>query len=274
MNEQRFTGEVQFNLHRHSEKEGVFPLKQGQDGEPGEKNILPVDGIQQSQAEGRVFAEQIRDIPRAVVYGFTSNVARTQEADYIFGEELRYMANKLPNSRVYSQKEKSLEEIAEEVDESIDKIVIINSSETTGLGMHKWNMERFSIIAKELGGELATLTAWATDPELQKELGVTPEEVAEDFKSWIRTEQARATKLFPGRPIVISGIGHSFELDTIFAALMGKEMNTETLREFGGEMIRTMEGAKVVLDKEGKGRIEYRNLCKDFDLSPDVNSIN
>ena len=257
---------MEFELRRHPEKSGT-ELKTPS----GEKTPLPKEGIQQAQAEGKKFADRIKEIPKAVVFGFTSNVPRTQEAGYIWSEELRYMAKQLPDSRVFDlQKEGSLDQIASQVDDSVDKVIVINSPAHTGLGGRKWNMEAVQTRTKELGGEPNALRKWMVDPELQQEFGVTPEQIAQETRSWIQEQQDTATRLFPGRPVIITGIGHAFELDTAIAALMGKEFAESTVDEMGGKLINTMEGARIVIDETGKGAVEYRDMKADLDLGEEA----
>lgn len=260
---------MEFEIRRHPERSGAPVTTQNPEGEDGLPGPLPKEGIQQAQAEAREFAEHIKDIPRAVVFGFTGNQPRTVETDYIFGEELKYMAKQLPGSRVFNlQEEGTIENIAIQIEDQDDKVIITGSPLHSGLGMKNWNVEYYARKVKELGGELPFLRQWMGDPIIQQDAGVTPQQIIDDARNWIREQQATAAELFPGRPVIITGIGHSNELDTIIASLLGKEISEKTMDEMGGGVINTMEGARIVIDGEGKGTVEYRGMSEELDLGP------
>jgi len=267
MNELEPKEGIEVDLIRHPEKKGETVPTQTPEGEAGAPGPLPKEGIMQTQEIAQKFAERVKDIPRAVVFGFVSNQPRTGEASFIFDQELRVMAERLGNSQVFNQSEKSLEEIAQEVKPETDKVVIMDSTEDTAMGMRDWNMDALLAKISELGSEPAVLQKWMGDPELQKELGITPEQIGQETKDWLKTQREKAKTLFPDRPIVITGIGHSFELDTAIASLMGKEFSDKTLDELGGDMINTMEGARIVIQPNGLGTVEYRDMKEELDLS-------
>jgi len=268
MNPERSGGEVEVDLMRHPEKKGTPVPTQGPEGEEGAPGPLPREGIIQAQEEARKFAERIGDIPKAVVFGYVSNQPRTAEADFILGMELQHVAKELPNSRVFDRNQDGpLEQIAARVDEKADRVIIVNSQTEPAMGMHGWNLE--AVMKKlETMGESEYLAQWMGDPELQREAGLTPEEMAEEMRAWVAGQVQKAKELFPGRPVIITGFGHSWDLDVGIAALMGRKFTRETLGEMGGEQIKTMEGARIVVQPDGTGTIEYRDLKEELDLSP------
>jgi len=280
MNPERSGGEVEVDLMRHPEKKGtpvstqekvIIEDEEGrkkEESKEGAPGPLPQEGIIQAQEEARKFAERLRDIPRAVVFGYVSNQPRTAEADFILGMELQHVAKELPNSRVFDRNQDgTLEQIAARVDEKADRVIIINSQTEPAMGMHNWNLKPV-IKRLETMGESEYLAQWMGNPELQKEAGLTPEEMAEEMKQWVAEQTRQARELFPGRPVIITGFGHSWDLDVGIAALMGKKFTRETLGEMGGEQIKTMEGAKIVVQPDGTGTIEYRDIKEELDLSP------
>lgn len=242
--------QVRISLNRHPEKAGTKVPMQTLEGKEGEPNLLPLEGILQAQQKGIELGEQFKKAPAGSVFlGFTSNVSRTQEADYILGQELKVAARNMSNAAVFDGRrgELSSEEIAEQVDSSIDRVVIINSPQDATFGMRKWNLQELVGDMQKTGKtEVELFNDWLEDEEMQKRYGFTPKEIADEFKTWIKDQAERVRKLFPSRPVVITGIGHSFELDAAIYSLMGKEFSKETSAELGG-MIGTMEGAEVIL---------------------------
>lgn len=260
--------DMEIQIRRHPEKDGETIL----DPE-GKKLALPVEGIQQTQSEAVNFAESIKDAPdNVVVWGYTSNQPRTQEADYIFGQELRVLLKQLPDAKIFDQKvEGSLEEIAEKVGTDDGKVIIINSLPDKALGIRPgWNMEYVAEETKKIG-QTEFVTRWLDDQEMQEKSGIKPEEVAKEFQDWIVELRDTAQKLFPGRPVIITGFGHDAELNVGIMALMGKEISSGSLAELGGS-IETMEEAKVEISPDGHGNIIYRG--KEVPLVLDQGRVN
>lgn len=252
----------EFQLRRHPEKKGQEVVSP-----EGEKNPLPLEGIIQAQAEGVKLADQIKETPPNTVFlGYTSNQPRTKEADFIFGQELSVVSKNLPDSKVFDMaKEESLENISKEVNDNIDKVIIINSLEDKILGIRdKWNMKELEDKISELG-ELGFLKEWSDSIETQELVGLSPQDIKEEFQAWIKEQMEEIRKFFPDRPVIISGIGHSVELDTAIVALMGKDLTSKNFEEMGG-VINTMEGAKIIIDGSGNGTIEYRGKIAKLDL--------
>src|SRR3989344_8060663 len=109
---------VYISLNRHPEKSGTKVPTQTPEGKEGEPNALPMEGILQAQQRGVELGEQLKKSPVGSVFlGFTSNVPRTHEADYILGQELRVAAKGMsaestPTAVFDSRRgESSLEEI-------------------------------------------------------------------------------------------------------------------------------------------------------------------
>lgn len=257
----REQGQVDFDMHRHSEKKGEMIPRQTPEGKEGEMNILPFEGIVQSQKQGAELAKKIEEAPDGAVYmGFTSNVARTQEADYIFSEEIRYVARKHPEWKVVHLKDTNLVEISQTVAGTNQKVVVMNSGAHEAMGMHPYDMDE---IVKDLteGGltEVEALKQWLDDPETQRRYKIPPEHVVETFRAFVREQRETMKRLFPGRPAIISGVGHSWELDIMIASSLGKELTGKTIDDMGG-MINTMEGAEIEISPEGKVVTRYRNL--------------
>lgn len=258
---------IEFDLYRHPEKKGEAVMTQTSEGEEGEKYVLPFEGIIQAQKNGAELAQRIEDAPdRAVYWGFDSNQARTQEADYIFSEEINYITRKHPDWKIVDLADTSLEEIAQSISQSEQKIVIVNSGQHEAMGMHAYNMEEVEKDLVERGmSEVDALKSWLDNPETQARYGKTPEEVLEVFKQFLKEQIETARKLFPGRPVIISGIGHSWELDIEIAASLGKQLTGESIDEMGG-MINTMEGARIEISPDGKVTTKYRNLESEIQL--------
>lgn len=279
--------EVRILLNRHPEKSGTKVPTQTPEGREGEPNALPMEGILQAQQKGVELGEQLKNSPVGSVFlGFTSNVPRTQEADYVLGQELRVAAKGMTAESVPTavfdgrRGELSLEEIARQIDPSMDRVIIINSPQDSTFSMRKWNLQELVNDMQRTGKtEVELFNDWLEDEELQKRYGFTPKEIADEFKMWMKNQAERVRELFPSRPVVITGIGHSFELDAAIYSLMGREFSKETSAELGG-MIGTMEGAQVVLypgetveeqsrRKEGEQNYSIRYRGKTFDSTLD-----
>ena len=88
------SGRMEFQIRRHPEKKGEEITTP-----EGVKIPLPVEGIIQAQQKGAELAQQIKDASsNTVFWRFTSNQPRTAEADFVFGQELKVIVRKLPNS--------------------------------------------------------------------------------------------------------------------------------------------------------------------------------
>lgn len=264
---------VQFDIRRHPIKKGEMlsdiAEKKGVPELQREKVALPVEGIIEAQKKAVEFAKKVEQAPEGTVYfGVHSNISRTKEANFIFEEEVKYIARKHPEwlvvdvSYFESQKLKDvIKTITSVITLSTDrKIILLNGGEDEAMGMYSWNMDE---VVKEIdatgGDENEVLKKWLDDPQVQQRLGVSPQEVVGNFRNFIAEKTRLVRDYFPGRPAMISGIAHSWELDAAFAAMLGKDLSGASMDEIGG-MINTMEDAQINVAPDGRVSTQFRGI--------------
>ncbi len=254
----------------------------------GEKLALGLDGIIEAQAAAVRYAESFKNAPaKTVVLGYVSNQGRTGEAASIFDQELRHVVegssadlsaneNKtslepgLEDSKVFDLQEAgSLEAIAAQIDDQTDKVVIVNAERHSNMGMREWDMGALKQDMQSLGiDEVGALKKWLSEPETQIRYKVTPEQIAGEGRVFLQEQAAKMKELFPGRPVMINAIGHSWEYDAQIISFLNEKMSGETLEKLGG-MIGTMEGAKITIQPDGEATISYRDMEARFSLNDD-----
>lgn len=249
--------ELLFELTRHPEKKGTMLERQDN---PEEKNALPMEGLQQAQEKAAKFADDFFKAPEGSVYwGLTSNISRTQEARFIFDMELGVMAKKIGNAVILDLNEKMPDEkiMAELENNKNKKIILINGPVHPGLGMYDYNMDEYVKLIDEFGSEEKMISEWKNNPEISKRLGVKFDDVSNGFEKIIKDISDTKKKLFSDRELWVKGFGHSAEIEVGLAAYANKEVG-EVIEEAGGDLIKTMESAQVVIGADGNRRIEYR----------------
>jgi len=249
-------GEIKFDLTRHPEKKGTFlPKKKN----PEENLDLPVEGIQQTQEKAKQFANEFLEAPEGTVFwALTSNAPRTQEARFIFDEELKYIAKKSGAIVLDLEGKMPNEEAIAKIKENKDKkVVLANGPVHSGLGIQNYNIEEYLKIIDEKGSEEKVVSDWKTDPELAKRIGVEYDKVKDGFEKMLNEVEEVSKKLFPDREVWVKGIGHSGEIEIGIGAYAGKT-SAEVLEAGGGKMISTMESAHITIDPDGKRKVMYR----------------
>jgi len=261
--------ESEFHIYRHPEKKGEMLPRQDN---PDEMIDLPKEGLQQAQQEFADLAKRVEKIPGAVILVYTSIVPRAVEAGYIASEELRVMAEQLPNSKIFSlEKEGSLEKISQQVDKKTDKVVIVEPIVDLVFGDRDLKDDEVKTLFAKYNVKTADefIAKWLDNKEMQAEfedkIGTTPLGAASEMRAWIGNKFHEVQKLFPGRPMVVAGIGHSGNLDAAFLGLRSKSVIGEELEKIGGS-IKTMEKATLIVDQDGKGSVEYRKQKSDIRL--------
>lgn len=248
---------TRFDLTRHPEKKGTFLERQDN---PEEKIVLPMEGLQQAQAEAVKFAEEFSRAPAGTVFwGLTSNISRTQEARFIFDMELGVLAKKIGDAVIIDLNEKMPDEsIIEEIENSKGKkIILVNGPAHPALGMQNYNMDEYAKLTDELGSEEKLISKWKDDPEIAKRIGVEYDKVASGFKELINEIEEAKKNLFPDRELWVKGFGHSAEIEVALATYADKSVG-EVLNSAGGEIIKTMESAHIVIKSDGTKKVEYR----------------
>lgn len=250
-------GEIKFDLTRHPIKKGEFLPTQ----ENPEKNLdLPVEGIQETQKKAKEFADEFEKAPEGTVFwALTSNAPRTQEARFIFDEELKYIAGKSGAEIVDLAGQMPDESIMNKMQENKNKkYIFVNGPMHEGLGAQDYNMDEFVKILEEKGGsEEKVISDWSTDPEISKRLGVSYDKVGEGFKNMLDEIEKISKENFSEREVWVKGIGHSGEIEVGLAAYAGKT-SARIIEESGGKLIKTMESAYVTIKPSGERKIEYR----------------
>ncbi|MFH0969533.1 MAG: hypothetical protein V1804_03440 [Patescibacteria group bacterium] len=249
-------GETKFDLTRHPIKKGEFLPTQSNP----EKNIdLPVEGIQETQKKAKEFAEEFEKAPEGTVFwALTSNAPRTQEARFIFDEELKYIAEKSGALVIDLSGKMPDNSLAKEIEKNKSKkIILINGPVHSGLGIYDYNIEEYSKLMDEKGSEEKVISDWSNDPEISKKIGVDYNKVAEGFEKMLDEIENISKDILPNREIWVKGIGHSGEIEVGLASY-AKKTSAEIIEKTGGKLIETMESAHITIKPDGERKIEYR----------------
>jgi hypothetical protein len=260
--------QTQVDIHRHPIKSGEF-LPQQKD--PTIDIALPVEGLQQAQAEAARFAEEFAAAPEGtVVWSLASTAPRTQEAQFIFDMELKTIARKL--------KEETGEEISiidlqgnmpdKRVKDGIDsamtdddqkmKVVLVNGPHTELLGPGDYNLEQYEKLMDELGSEEELIARWPEFDEVSRRINVDYGQVADGFEKLMGSIVQSQKNLFPDRNVWVKAFGHSAEVEVALATW--SKLSTKDILSLGkGGMVGFLESARVELDPEGNQSITYRN---------------
>jgi hypothetical protein len=116
-----------------------------------------------------------------------------------------------------------------------------------------------AILKKHNNDELACLREWVeTEGKMGDITGPNPTQVAEEQLNGMKRLNQFAQKYADGRPVLIGGTGHSWNLDAlaIYLANEGK-VNIEGLEKIGNSMIKETELMKIEI-KDGKEVFGYR----------------
>jgi hypothetical protein len=126
------------------------------------------------------------------------------------------------------------------------------------MGMRDWNVAQMEKM-KGKGGEEGLEERWLYDLEVQKNSGVSPEDVAGGFRQFIRSQIGAVHRCFhgpqgePGRPVKIVGVGESFELDAMLVSMMRGDFTDSALSEIGGQIAQI---GRVDIEVGGHGAEE------------------
>lgn len=277
-------------IGRHTEKKGrIFGIRDPlmaesmnfgvQNEYGGYDYALPEEGVMLAQREGRRIAEEITNVPgmdNAVYYFVSSNQARTHETNSIIGSELRWrLGRNGENPHVFNMwVQKDVENVARQITpaDADRKILILEKTSEAFLGMdRKTNLVKLEeILSKRYNGdEDAMMREWMESYKLQDEIGCRPDEIANNFKRWIRQTREKMGRLFPDRPVVISAIGHSWEIDAAIIGLIGRQHTMEEIDNMGG-IIQVMEGATITIGIDAQGNnvsvLQYRGGTYNLEL--------
>lgn len=281
-------------MGRHTEKSGKsFSIRDPQMAENmsygvqneygGYNYVLPEEGVMLAQREGKRIAEDLANTPgtdNAVYYFVSSNQARTQETNSIIGAELRWALRDQNPHHFNMWIQKDLANVARQVGLDDRKVLILEKASENVMGFDKkLNLKLVYEIIKERynGDEETMMREWMESYKLQDEIGSRPDEIADKFKRWIKQKRLELGRLFPGRPIVISAVGHSWEMDAAIMGIIGREHTMEQIDEMGG-MIQVMEGATITIGVDANGNqvsvLEYRDREFSINLEEDYQDQN
>ena len=103
---------------------------------------------------------------------------------------------------------------------------------------------------------------WIKDKgQIQEEqIGPNPEEVAKNYLEGMKRLRKFIGGFFPERPVVISIVGHSGELDALFVYLANEgNISEEGFRKIEDKIINETEPAQIEFLSEGKIKLKYRD---------------
>lgn len=227
---------------------------------PAEKIALPVEGLMQAQEEAVKYAEEFANAPEgAAFWALTSNIARTQEARFIFDMELGVIAKRIGDAVIIDLEGNMPDEsVSERIkDAGNKKIILINGPVHPGLGMHKYDLDEWAKAEKEFGSEENLISNWQNNLEIARRIGVNYEDVKHGFEDLLEDIKRTSKDIFPGREVWVKGIGHSSEIEIGLAAYAGKSVG-EILEKAGGSLIKTMESAHIMIKPDGETSVGYR----------------
>jgi hypothetical protein len=253
-------GNAEVDLTRHSKKFKDESTERMPAQKEGENIDLPLDGIIETQKAAREYAEEFLKSPEGTIFwAMNSNAARTQEAKFIFDEEMKYIAGKSGAEIIDLENKMPDESILQQV-QNLEgkKIVLVNGPMHPGLGIQNYNMDEFRNLIKQEGSEEKVISDWANNPEVAKIIGVEYRKVKEDFDGLLKDIEDVKKKLFPNREIWVKNIGHSGEIEVGLAAITGKNSG-EIIKDAGNKLIQTMESAHITIKPDGKKLVEYRD---------------
>lgn len=260
--------QTQIDIHRHPIKSGEF-LPQQMD--PAKDIALPVEGLQQAQAEAARFAEEFAAAPEGtIVWSLASTAPRTQEAQFIFDMELKTVARKLKKE---TGEEISIidlhgsmpdKKIKDDIDSAVTddgrkkKVVLINGPHTDMLGPGDYDLEQYEKLMDELGSEEELIARWPEFEEVSRRINVNYNEVADGFEKLMGSIVQAQKNLFPNRNVWVKAFGHSAEVEVALATW--SKLSTQDILSLGkGGMVGFLESARVELDPEGNQSITYRD---------------
>lgn len=305
------TENVQFDLHRHpikpeDIKEKELLSQKEKDAKGNQKGLgLSESGFHMAKRAAERLVNKVSKFKKAIVLGFHSNMARTDNSDVVFYEEMKSElapGRKLEGGKYFDLNnpdlekldyEEKLKSIRNNINDTDNQIVIGGSPEDSSFGMQTWNMDAFKELTTKYGWDKLKdedkkdewMKAWLGNKDgvcekiskdkNGKEAPLYPYTVAIGFKQFLKKRMKEVSEAFgdTDRPIIITGVGHSFEIDAAILAIMETSGGP---REFGldassfskiGGMIKEMENVEIELNpKTKKGTLTYRKKTIDINL--------
>lgn len=259
---------AQIDIHRHPIKTGEF-LPQQLD--PTKDIDLPVEGLQQAQAEASRFAEEFAAAPEGtIVWSLASTAPRTQETQFIFDMELKTIARKLKedtgeeisiidlHGEMPDEKIKVDIESAVTDDDRKKKMVFINGPHTPMLGPRDYDIDQYEKLINELGSEEELIAKWPESDGVSRRINVNYGAVADGFEGLMGNIVQAQKNFFPDRDVWVKAFGHSAEVEVALATW--SKMTTRDIISLGhGGVVGFLESARVELSPEGEQSISYRS---------------
>lgn len=98
-----------------------------------------------------------------------------------------------------------------------------------------------------------------------KDFQSTPEDQVVRFVKWLQAMKKIGESRFPDRPLMLEGISHNLRLDYTMLSLLGEDISVESIdRILGGEFRKPLERLTITFIDDGKIRIEYRGMSKEY----------
>lgn len=287
---------------RHSTSARHKAEKPGDEISPEHKS-LTVGGVEKAQETARKDLVGIIDkAPEGAVLfvGGKSDQARTGETGEVYGEELKqisggredlfvltkqdieHMRSKTDDSR---DSGKVLDKIKEAINQNSGKKVVITFplwlKELSYAYDNRWvdsktkkKTDYFDEIVKKYDGNHAPAARDWIENQGRLELadgrvllGPNPEKVAKEYLRGLSRLQEFAEKQIPGRPVIVHGVGHQWDLDAVVTLLAQGKVDIESFdKTSGGTVINESEViSNITISPDGKTSVDYRGKSFEFD---------
>jgi len=221
--------------------------------------------------------------------GGASEAIRTKSTGRVIGDEAKNLLKKdgrediivlTPEDAESADMEKGykgyldgIRELAEKIKNNPDKKALIDAP----LFLKEFALEPWmkdgemrpytkALLEKNENNELAAVKDWISNEGIIGDIkGPNPTEVAENHIKGLKRLKEFAEKVIPGRPIVVSMVGHSWSLDAFVTYLANDgKVDLEGFEKAGGKMIGETQIAKIKLD-DGGGKLTYGD--KEFEIN-------
>ncbi len=261
------------------EKEKFFITRHTEWPRTEEKRSEKFEGItEKGEILARERAKEIADLIEnmdkgsIMFFGGASGLKRTQSTMEVYTDELKELfKNRDDVIFVNSQKIKELskekgatktaKEIVEQASKNPDSKIIIEFP----LWIKQFGDSRWKEYLKTTPREMSDnqiIKNWIKDKgQIQEEqIGPNPEEVAKNYLEGMKRLRKFIGGFFPERPVVISIVGHSGELDALFVYLANEgNISEEGFRKIEDKIINETEPAQIEFLSEGKIKLKYRD---------------
>ena len=245
---------------------------------------LTVSGVEQAKEKAKTdIAKLVENAPAgAIIYiGGVSDQPRTRQTAIIYGNALSEIQDQLGDTLVLTKSEidemtSKIKTIKDKIRENPDKKIVVDFPLMLKQLTYKYN-ERWTdkqgntteyftaILAKHNNDSLVAAEDWfknagklkVDDREIQ---GPTPQQVAEDYLEGLKRLNEFASKIAPDRPVIVSEIGHQWDLDALVTYLANNgKVDLDGFKRVSQEQgISKETEMSTVSISDGKATVNYR----------------